>query len=35
MMKNPDFTKISYDEIKSSANFEQWQNMIEKETGKI
>jgi methylmalonyl-CoA mutase len=34
MMKNPDFTKISYDEIKSSANFEQWQNMIEKETGK-
>jgi methylmalonyl-CoA mutase len=34
MMKNPDFTKISYDDIKSSSNYEQWQNKIESETGK-
>ena len=33
-MKNPDFTKISYDEITSNSSYNQWKNDIEKVTGK-
>ena len=33
MMKNPDFTKISYDEIKSTSNYEQWKKKVEATTG--
>jgi len=32
-MKNPDFTKISYDEIKSTSNYEQWKKKVEATTG--
>lgn len=33
-MRNPDFTKISYDEIKSDTDFDHWKNEVESKTGK-